>query len=168
MRRSTCLATARVLLAGAVAASLAACGDRDVVAPGPTGLTPAVAPHRLLAPGEWSRTVVDSSDAAGNHVMISEFAAGLYTQPDGVSASVGSVTVRTYIPAAGAGASGYCITSTIVGVETTAGWTASIKKPGGCDKEIAVELSNRATGQKAVFSYLYIAGKTRIDAGAVR
>jgi len=150
-----------VLLA---AAALAAC-NADAVAPNAGARVPA-APHALLAPGEFSRTVADSTDAAGNHVMVTEFAAGTYTQPDGVSGSVASITIKTVIPATSP-ASGTCITSTIESIETTAGWTATIKKPGGCDKEIVVALENATTRQKAEFRYLYIAGKTRIDAGRV-
>ena len=98
--------------------------------------------------------------------MVTEFAAGTYTLPDGTSASVGSVTVKTVVPGTGP-TSGSCITSTVVSTETTDGWTATVKKPGGCDKEIVVQFENAATGQKAEFRYLYIFGKTRIDAGRV-
>lgn len=152
----------------AVLALLTACAQ-DPAAPRAAVVAPTVGPAYLLAPGERSRTVVDSTDASGMRVMVTEYAAGLYTRPDGVSASVASVTIRTVIPATAGGSSrGACITSTIVGLETTPGWAASVKKPGGCDKEIGVDLANRTTGQKAVFSYLYVAGKTRIDQGAVR
>lgn len=147
-----------------LAATLTACTG-DAVAPDAGGRSP-VAPHFLLGPGESFRTVADSTDAAGNLVMINEYAAGIYTQPDGVSGSVASVTVKTVVPAT-SGTSGTCITSTIVSIETTPGWTATVKKPGGCDKEIVVGLANASTGQKADFRYLYIAGKTRIDQGAV-
>lgn len=147
-----------------LAAALAACTG-DAVAPDTAGRPP-VAPQFLLAPGESFRTVVDSTDAAGNVVMINEYAAGIYTQPDGSSGSVASVTVKTFVPAT-SGTSGSCITSTIVSIETTPGWRAEVKKPGGCDKEIVVALSNSTTGQRADFRYLYIAGKTRIDQGFV-
>jgi hypothetical protein len=154
------------LLVAAVA--LAACG-RDPMGIDAAARRSPAAPHLLLGPGESTRMLVDSTDAAGNHVMVAEYAAGVYTQPDGTSGSVASITIRTLIPASlGGSSSRACITSTILGVETTAGWTASVKKPGGCDKEIGVEFANAATRQKAVFSFLYIAGKTRIDFGAVR
>ena len=148
-----------------LAATLAACG-RDTVAPEPALRAPIVAPSALLASGEFSRAIVDSTDSAGNHVMVTEFAAGSFTQPDGVSGSVASVTIKTVVPPTNT--SGSCITSTVVSTETTPGWTATIKKPGGCDKEIVVALENRTTNQKAEFRFLYIFGKTRIDAGAVR
>ena len=63
-----------------LAATLAACG-RDTVAPEPALRAPIVAPSALLASGEFSRAIVDSTDSAGNHVMVTEFAAGTYTQP---------------------------------------------------------------------------------------
>jgi len=147
-----------------LAAALAACNG-DAVAPDTGGHSP-VAPRLLLGPGESFRTVADSTDAAGNTVMITEYAAGIYTQPDGVSGSVASITVKTVIPAT-LGTSGTCITSTIVSIETTPGWRAEVKKAGGCDREIVVALTNADTGQRADFRYLYIAGKTRIDQGLV-
>jgi hypothetical protein len=124
----------------------------------------------MLGPGEGIRTIQDTVDAAGNTIMIAEYPAGTYFPVDGSEGgSVASVTIRTFIPwSLNSGSSGTCITSTIQRVETTPGWTASIKKPGGCDKTIEVQLENKSTRQKAVFSFLYIAGKTRIDFGAVR
>ena len=148
-----------------LAATLAACG-RETPPTQPTIRTPVAVPSLLLAPGEFNSTLVDSTDSAGNHVTVTEWAAGIYTQPDGVTASVASVTVKTIVPPTNG--SGSCITSTVVSTETTPGWTATIKKPGGCDKEIVVSLENPTTNQKAEFRYLVIFGKTRIDAGAVR
>ena len=147
-------------------AVLAACG-RDPVAPHAAALAPASAPAFLLAPGEWSRTLVDSTDAQGTHVFVTEYAAGVYADP--TRAPAASVTIRTVIPAtAGGPKSKACITSTIDHLDTQLGWAATVKKPGGCDKEIGVALANAATGERAEFSFLYVAGKTRIDAGAVR
>jgi hypothetical protein len=146
-----------------LAAAVVACGA-DTTAPA-DALRPSAAPHLLLAPGEFSRGIVDSTDAAGNHILVTEYAAGTYTQPDGTSGSVASVTIKNVIPPTNG--SGECITSTVLSTETTPGWTARVKKPGGCDKEIVVELENASTGQKATFRFLYIFGKTRIDAGLV-
>jgi len=156
------ISTAAVLF---VAGMLAACG-RDAVSPDLAPRAPIVGPSLLLAPGEFNHTIVDSTDSAGNHVTVTEWAAGTYTQPDGVTASVASVTVKTVVPPTNG--SGSCITSTVVSTETTPGWTATIKKPGGCDKEIVVTLENDTTNQKAEFRYLVVFGKTRIDVGAVR
>ena len=148
-----------------LAATLAAC-SRDTVAPELAARAPLVAPSLLLAPGEFNRTLVDSTDSAGNHITIAEWAAGIYTQPDGVTGSVASVTVKTVVPPTNG--SGSCITSTVISIDTTPGWRATVRKPGGCDKEIVVGLENDTTNQKAEFRYLVIFGKTRIDAGAVR
>ena len=153
----------RIVPALALAAALAACG-RDPVTPEVARPAPAAA-HFLLGPGEFNRTVSDTTDAAGNEVTVTEYAAGTYTQPDGLTASVASVTIKTVIPPTNG--SGSCITSTVVGVETTAGWTADVKKSGGCDKDIVVELQNAATRQKATFKFLMKFGETRIDAGRV-
>ena len=147
-----------------LAAALAACSG-DVVAPTGSAESP-VAPAALLGPNEFSRPIVDSTDAGGNLVSVTEFAAGVYTDPTGVSGSVASVTIRTVTPANPS--SGSCITSTVLSTETTSGWKATVKKSGGCDKEIVVALENSSTRQKAEFRFLYVAGKTRIDAGAVR
>ena len=156
------ISTAAVLF---LAATLVACG-RDAASPEPALRAPIVAPSLLLAPGEFNRTLVDSTDSSGNHVTVAEWAAGIYTQPDGATASVASVTVKTVVPPTNG--SGSCITSTVVSTDTTPGWTATVKKPGGCDREIVVELENDTTNRKAEFRYLVIFGKTRIDAGAVR
>lgn len=156
----------RSLAALALAASLAACGQ-DAVGPDGQAAAPAPTARLLLGTDESSRTIADSTDAAGNIVMVTEYAAGIYNLPDGHSGSVASVTVKTVIPGSGGG-SGSCITSTIQQVETVAGWSYSVKKPGGCDREVAVELANRSTGQKALFSYLMVFGKTRIDQGFIR
>jgi hypothetical protein len=121
----------------------------------------------LLGPDESWKTLEEYYDAAGNYVTVEEWGAGAL--PAG--GTVASVVIKRVVPVyAGTGDSsdGYCITSTIVRVETTPGWSYSIKKSGGCNKEIVVELSNKTTDQKATFQYLYIPGKTRIDVGFVR
>ena len=150
------------LSAVASIAALAAC-QSDVV--GPSSSVASDTPSLLVAPGENLNTIADSVDASGNHIMVTEYAAGTTA----AGTSVASVTIRTVVPnVAGSTSSGACITSTIQRIETTPGWTSSVKKSGGCDKTIEVLLENKSTGQKAVFSFLYIFGKTRIDFGAVR
>jgi hypothetical protein len=52
--------------------------------------------------------------------------------------------------------------------EPLAGWTSSVKKPGGCDKDIVVDLPNNSLKQSAEFSFSYQLGNTRIDAGLIR
>lgn len=146
---------------------LGACQSETVSAPSARAIPST--PSGLLAPGEWNRTLVDTTDAAGNHTFVTEYAAGTFTGPDGVGGSVASVTIKTVIPgSAPSSSSGTCITSTIQAVETTSGWTYDISKSGGCNKEIGVRFENRTTKQRADFSFLMIPGKTRIDAGAVR
>ena len=146
---------------------LGACQSESVSAPsarvGPS------APSALLAPGEATRTLQDTTDAADNHILVVEYAAGVFIGPDGLNGSVASVIIKTVIPGTASGSSSdVCITSTIQGVETTSGWTSTIKKSGGCNKEIAVRFENGTTQQRADFSFLMIPGKTRIDLGAVR
>ena len=157
------------LFAVVAAAALAAC-SRDLTSPNAArSLAPSAGPSALLGVNESTRTIADSTDAAGNTVMVVEYAAGTYVLPNGDGASVGSVTIRTVLPgAASASSAKACVTSTIVGVETTPGWTASVKKSGGCNKDIEVQLENKATKQRADFSFLMEPGKTRIDFGLVR
>jgi len=148
-----------------LAALLAACADTTAPAAS-TALRAADRPAALLAPGEGTRMILDSTDDRGNNTMIAEYAAGVdLANPD--AAAIGSVTIRTFIPAFSA-SSKFCITSTILGTEAVAGWTASVKKPGGCDKQIEVQFENKSTRQRADFSFLYVAGKTRIDFGAIK
>lgn len=154
-------------LAGLVA--LAACQD----ATAPTARQKAFSPAHssaLLAPGEFSREVLDSTDANGNTIMIEEYAAGVTLGTgDELSTSIGSVTIRTFIPNTSSSSSkGVCITSTIDHVEAVTGWSYSIKKSGGCNKTIEVLFENGSTRQKADFQFLMEPGKTRIDAGLIQ
>jgi hypothetical protein len=48
------------------------------------------------------------------------------------------------------------------------GWTAEVKKSGGCNKSIEVEFENDDTDQSADFKFLTEPGKTRIDLGLVQ
>ena len=148
----------------AVVVLLAAACARDPLGPA----TPAAgAPSLLLGPGEYAVVHADTTDAAGTETTVTEYAAGVYADPS--RAPVGSVTIRTVFPAGAAGSkSKSCVTSAVVRTETQPGWTATVKKAGGCDKEIGVELANAATRERAQFSYLVVAGKTRIDYGQVR
>ncbi len=142
---------------------LAGCGEGASAAEAPeVGASNAA----LLGPGEHMREISSTTDAAGNQTFVTEYAAGIYTQADGQSASVASVTIKTFIPASG-GTSGSCITSTIEKLEALPGWTTRVTRSGGCDREIRVEVSNSATDQEADFSFLMIFGKTRIDSGAL-
>jgi hypothetical protein len=151
----------RVLLGLVLAGSLAAC-SADAVGPTEAAAPATLKPSFLLAPGEGLKILADYVDAAGNHVMIAEY--GAAAPPDGDY--LASVTIKTVIPASGP-ISGACITSTIQKVDVTPGLSFSIKKPGGCDKEIAVSFRTR-TGERALFRFLMIYGKTKIDAGLLQ
>ena len=117
----------------------------------------------LLGPGESMRQISYTVDAAGNQTDVTEYAAGIHDQADGQSASVASVIIKTVIPASNA--SGSCITSTIQEIQALPGWTTTVERSGGCDREIRVNVENRTTGLEADFSFLMIFGKTRIDHG---
>lgn len=149
----------------ATAILTAACSG-DPVAP-----SAADAPAFLLGPDEGVRVVSDSVDANGNTILVQEFAAGVYTLPSGEGGSVASVTIRSFIPAWPAGttvSSTPCITNSIVSTDAAPGNTLSIKKSGGCDKDVVVLIEQKATKRKATFSFSMVFGKTVIDAGLLR
>ena len=148
----------------AAIAMLAACANDTANPIAPNDAAPA-SPSFLVAPGQNFNTLVDSVDAAGNHLTVAEWAAGIL--PDG--SSVASVTIRTFIPATSStSSSDVCITSSIVSTDEMPGWTASIKKTGGCNKDIEVLFENETTRQSADFRFQMEPGKTRIDLGLVR
>jgi len=156
--------------------ALAACGT-DATAPADARSAEVRRPSFLLANNESYRELSYTTDAAGNTTIVAELAAGAIYLADGTYTSVASVTVKSVIPAwnpeplpAGTDPSSVapCITSTVQKTETTAGWRANVKKSGGCDREIVVELENRSTRQKATFKFLMVYGKTTIDHGLVR
>lgn len=149
--------------------ALAACQDATSPIAGQKAFSPAHS-SSLLAPGEFSRGILDSTDANGNTTFITEYAAGVTLgTADVPSTSVASVTIRTFIPNASSSSSkDVCITSTIDHVDVSTGWTYSIKKSGGCNKTIEVLFENASTKQKADFQFLMEPGKTRIDAGLIQ
>lgn len=150
----------------ALVAFLAAC-SQDTTAPRTSSIAAPTSAAALLNPGEGMNIISQESDAFGNFVMIAEYGAGVY-QSDTTGFLAGSVTIKTVVPQVSSGTTKMpCITSTIVRVDTQAGWTSSVKKPGGCDKEIQVQLENKSLKQRADFSFLYIFGKTRIDGGLI-
>jgi hypothetical protein len=156
---------ARLLaLVPAILIGLTAC-QSDIAAPTTRGASGA---SRLVEPGQSSVTILDTVDAAGTRTTIAEYAAGVI-QPvgDELSTSIGSVTIKTVIPAVFT-SSKSCVTSTIVATDATTGWTSEVKKSGGCNKTIEVQFENTSTRQRAEFQFLMEPGKTRIDFGAVR
>jgi hypothetical protein len=151
----------------ALVALFAACADATAPASS-ASLRPSNRPAALLGADEGVRIISDSTDARGTTTMIAEYGAGVrLDQPD--TPPIGSVVIKTVIPVLTSGSSKTpCITSTIVRTETVAGWTASVKKAGGCDKEIQVQFENQSLRERADFSFLYIFGKTRIDGGLIK
>ena len=152
------------LLAAAVL-STAACSS-DPVSPAVNG-----APSFLLGPDEGVRVLTDSVDTYGNTILVQEFAAGSYTLPSGEPAVAGSVTIRSFIPAWPAGttvSSTPCITNTLVRTEANPGNTFTVKKSGGCDKDVVVLIEQKGTRLKGTFSFSMVFGKTVIDQGALR
>lgn len=151
----------------ALAAFFVACADATAPTSS-TSLRPSDRPAALLGADEGVRIISDSTDASGTMTMIGEYAAGIRLD-EPTTPPIGSVVIKTVIPSLTGGSSKTpCITSTIVRTETVAGWTASVKKPGGCDKEIQVRFENKSSGERADFSFLYIFGKTRIDGGLIK
>jgi hypothetical protein len=149
----------------AAVALISACTS-DPVAPFDSGELSA--PSFLIGPN-GEAFFVDSVDAQGNTILIQELAAGTTQNASGDFTAVASVTVRTVIPYLPAGAvSGACITSTIYRMETTPGITLSVKKPGGCDKDIQVLVEQKATRKKATFKFSMVFGKTVIDSGLLK
>ncbi|MEO8621695.1 MAG: hypothetical protein ABI625_11555 [bacterium] len=149
-------------------AILGACAQDMPTAPRSPSLAAPSSPAALLGPDEAVRIISMVTDAFGNTVMVAEYAAGVYLDPT-TPAAVASVTIKTSIPSVSSGSTKTpCITSTIVSIETTAGWTSSVRKPGGCDKPIEVALDNLSLNQKATFQFLYLFGKTRIDSGLIK
>jgi hypothetical protein len=154
----------------ALLASLAACSTGDPVSPART--SPAAVPSLLLSDGVT--TYSDSTDASGNTILVQEIAAAVDTRQIGANgeyASYGSVTIKSVIPRVPEGAtytSMPCITHSIEKVETVPGWTYSIKKPGGCDRDVLVSFESKSPRLRAEFKFSMVFGKTVIDAGAVR
>lgn len=153
---------------GISAIALVAACSGDPVGPAADAALPT--PASLIAPNEFMRIVSDSVDAYGNTILVQEFGMGFYTLPNGDGASVASVTIRSSIPGSpgAVGTSGACITHSIVRTETTPGNTLSVKKAGGCDRDIVILIEQQATRRKATFSFSMAFGKTVIDAGTLR
>ena len=150
-----------VLLA---AAALAGCSADPV---SPTAARP-VSASALLGPNEVSRTITDSVDASGNIISVGEFGMGAYTDANGDFATVASVVIRTFIPNGSPASSGYCLTHSIVRTEAIPGIRLTIKKSGGCNKDIEILIEQPAAKKKATFKFSMVPGKTVIDTGLLR
>lgn len=152
----------RSLAALPLAFALAACST-DVTAPTVRQMPNEV--NRLFAVGEGSYRLLADYFVGPNHVLDQELGAALLNGQE----YQGSVYIRVSIPPVvpGPTSSLPCITSSIFGIETRPGWTATVKKAGGCGRDIEVQFSN-AQKQRATFKYTFTWGLTKVDHGAVR
>jgi len=146
------------------AAALAGCSTDPI---SPTAARPD-RPSTLLGPNEGVRVLTDSVDASGNTILVQEFGMGSYTDENGDGATVASVVIRTFIPNVPPTASSYCLTHSIVRTEAIPGITLTIKKSGGCNKDIEILIEQPATKKKATFKFSMVPGKTVIDSGLLR
>lgn len=122
--------------------------------------------NNLFAVGEGSYRLLADYYVGQNHILDQELGAALLNRVE----YQGSVHIRTSIPPVlvpGPTSSLPCITNTITRIETRPGWTATVKKPGGCGKDIEVQFSN-AQKQRATFKHTLTWGLTKVDHGAVR
>ena len=142
---------------------LAACSG-DVTSPTSTSSN-ALAPRAILDPNEGIRIITDSVDASGNTILVQEFPMGIVTQADGTASAVASVTIKSVISGT-ASSSKACITSSIVATDALPDVSLSIKKSGGCNKDI--EILIQQGNLKATFKFSMVPGRTVIDSGALR
>jgi len=121
-------------------------------------------PSSLFAEGDGSFRILSETMIGSNFVSEYELGAGLLGEE-----YQGSVYIRVSVPqvATPGTSSGPCITSTLLKTEVRPGWTATVKKAGGCDKPIQVDFTS-ASRQRATFKWTYIFGLTKVDHGAVR
>ena len=78
--------------------------------------------------------------------------------------TTGSVVMRMDIST---DSRGYVIvTSRIVSISAMPGWTWTVRKPGGANKQVEVQFTNGVKG--FTFKALYVPGKTVIDGGVIK
>jgi hypothetical protein len=155
---------ARPRLLACATVLLMACGGELPTAP-TTTTTASVAPTNLIAAGDGAWHTLREYFVGTTYVTELELGAALLGEE-----YQGSVFIKLSVPqVTGTPTSSTmpCITSTVMKTEVRAGWTASIKKPGGCDKSIEVDFTSK-TKQRATFKWTYIFGLTKVDFGAVR
>lgn len=150
----------------AVVGLLGACSESPV-APADDVLEQTANPARpsaLIAAGDGSWHILSETMIGSNFVSEYELGAALLGEE-----YQGSVFIRVSVPqgTTAGSTSGPCITSTLLKTETRPGWTATVKKAGGCDKPIQVDFTS-STRQRASFKWTYIFGLTKVDHGAVR
>lgn len=156
--------TVRPRLLACAAVFLIACGGDLPTAPAAT-TTASVAPVHLIAAGDGAWHTLREYYVGTAYVTELELGAALLGEE-----YQGSVFIKLSVPqvtGTTTSSSMPCITSTVMKTEVRAGWTASIKKPGGCDKSIEIDFTSK-TKQRATFKWTYIFGLTKVDFGAVR
>jgi len=147
-------------------AALAACSTDPM---SPTATARPTTASALLAPGEGVRLISDSVDARGNTILVQEFGIGAYTLPTGEYGTVASVVIQSILPGPSTPVtSKTCLTHSIVRTETTPGNVLTVKKSGGCNKDIEILIEQQATGLRATFRFSMVPGKTVIDSGLLR
>jgi hypothetical protein len=151
-------------LALASVAVLAACSG-DVTSP--TSNIRSITPSALLSPDEGVRIISDSVDASGNTILVQEFGMGSYTLPTGEYGTVASVTIKSILPGT-VTSSKTCLTHSIVATDAMPDVRLSIRKSGGCNKDIEILIEQTSTGKKAIFKFSMVPGKTVIDSGLLR
>jgi hypothetical protein len=121
-------------------------------------------PSRLFDVDSGSFRILADYYSGVNHIMEFEVGAALLNRE-----FQGSVYIRVSVPPIPVPVPPTipCITSSIMQTETRPGWTATVKKAGGCDKDIIVDFSNAAR-QRATFKWTYRYGITKIDPCVVR
>jgi hypothetical protein len=162
MHRTYQKAFIRAAAAACFTACLTACAGES-----PTGTAetlPDIAPPtHLFAVGDGSFRIL--SETMQGATLVSEYEVGAALLGDEYQ---GFVYIRVSVPqVVGTGSSAPCITSTIIRTEVRPGWTAAVKKAGGCDKPIQVDFTSAAR-QRATCKWTYIFGLTKVDHGAVR
>lgn len=152
-------------LLAALLLSVGACST-DVTAPAPTARPLPTEVNHLFNVGEGSYRLLADYFVGPNHVLDQELGAALLNGQE----YQGSVYIRVSIPPVlvpGPTSSLPCITSSILKIETRPGWSAAVRKAGGCGKDIEVQFSN-AQRQRATFKYTFTWGLTKVDHGAVK
>lgn len=152
----------KAFILAATAACFTACSGESPTGAPETG--PDIAsPTHLFAAGDGSFRIL--SETMQGSTLVSEYELGAALLGEEYQ---GSVYIRVSVPqVGGTGSSAPCITSTIIRTEVRPGWTAAVKKAGGCDKPIQVDFTSAAR-QRATFKWTYIFGLTKVDHGAVR
>lgn len=122
-------------------------------------------PSRLFEVDSGSFRILADYYSGANHIMEFELGAALLNGRE----YQGSAYIRVSVPPIPTPipSSMPCITSTLLKTEVRPGWKATVRKAGGCDKDIVIDFANNAK-QRATFTWRYVFGLSKVDHGAVR